>query len=166
VTYYLHETPGRLRVRTPILKQNPKENERVITLLSNLQGITHVATRPTTGSITIFYCQKTLCPATIINRLEKHKFIYGITALPRRATLRAHNKHITREPRRKLDIPKGLRLLHDEPRKEVPAIQSEFSISLSPRTKKIISVAAKIILPIIAEKAFGKTGREIMSALV
>lgn len=166
MTYYLHETPGRLRVRTPILKQNPKENERVIAVLAKLEGITHVYTRPTTGSITIFYCQKTLCPATIINRLEKHKFIYGITALPRRASPRPRNKQINREQRRKLDIPKGLRLLHDEPRKEIQPIPSEFSISLSPRTKKIIGVAAKIILPIIAERAFGKTGREIVSALV
>jgi hypothetical protein len=166
VTYYLHETPGRLRVRSPLLKQNPAEAQRAIGVLSKLRGITKITTSPTTGSLTIRYCPKTVCPATIINSLSKHKFIYGITALPRRSHhLQKQRPRPTERPRR-LDVPRDLRLLHDQPLKNAQILRSEPIIQLSPRSKKLLGAAAKIILPILAERAFGKTGREIVSALL
>ena len=166
MTYYLHETPGRLRVRTPILKQNPVENRRAVNLLSKLRGITHITTRQTTGSITIHYCQKTICPATIINTLSKHKFICGIHALPRPSRHSQESRTVVAERPRLLDVPQDLRLLHDQPRKNAEILRSQTSFSLSPRSKKLLSVAAKIILPVLAERAFGKTGKEIVSALL
>lgn len=166
MTYYLHETPGRLRVRSPLFKQNPAENRRAVGVLSKLPGITNIATSSTTGSITIRYCQKTICPATIINSLSKHKFIYGIVALPRRSRPLPPSQPISLDRPQSIDVPRGLRLLHDPALTNAKVQRIHSTRPLSPRSKKILAVAAKIILPILAERAFGKPGREIVSAFL
>lgn len=166
MTYYLHETPGRLRVRSPVLKQNPAAAKRAIEVLSKLLGVTKITTNLTTGSITIRYCPKTVCPAALINSLSKHKFIYGITALPRRSPSLNKPRSSTIKRSARLDIPHDLRLLHDQPRKPAEVLQPTPRLQFSPRSKKMLGAAAKIILPILAEKAFGKVGREIVSAIL
>ena len=166
VTYYLHETPGRLRVRTPILKRNIAEARRVLDTFTKIRGVRKITTNTTTGSITIRYCELTLCPSQIINHLCKHGFIEGIIGFPRK-----------KSPRKKAEIggvynydfiyknkPTGIspRSYKSGPTMNATPLQN----SISPQTKKFLAAAAKIVLPILAERAFGKTGREIVSALL
>ena len=55
MSYYCHITPGRLRIKTPIIKQNPVEIEKVRRLLQSLPGIDAFSVNGLTGSITINY---------------------------------------------------------------------------------------------------------------
>lgn len=53
--YYIHDIPGRLRIKTPILKGNPKAELELRKALSTLEGIGVVETNLTTGSVLIHY---------------------------------------------------------------------------------------------------------------
>ena len=55
MTFYCHSTPGRLRIKTPIIKQNPVEIEKVREILQSLYGIDNFSINALTGSITINY---------------------------------------------------------------------------------------------------------------
>lgn len=52
--HYIHQVPGRLRIKSPILK-NEKYHPEVRDLLSILKGIEASDINPTTGSVTILY---------------------------------------------------------------------------------------------------------------
>jgi hypothetical protein len=53
MSYYCHITPGRLRIKTPIIKQNPAEIEKIRQLLHSFPGIDAVSINGLTGSVTI-----------------------------------------------------------------------------------------------------------------
>ncbi len=52
--HYIHQIPGRLRIKSPILK-NEKHHPGVRELLFTLKGVERAELNPTTGSVTIFY---------------------------------------------------------------------------------------------------------------
>ena len=52
---YVHQLPGRLRVRLPITKGNPALAEKLASRIHALEGITSVAANPVTGSLLIRY---------------------------------------------------------------------------------------------------------------
>ena len=52
--HYIHQIPGRLRIKSPVLK-NERHHPAVRDLLSNLKGIERADLNPTTGSVTILY---------------------------------------------------------------------------------------------------------------
>lgn len=54
MNHYIHQIPGRLRIKSPILK-NEKCHREVRELLSTLKGIEAADLNPTTGSVTVFY---------------------------------------------------------------------------------------------------------------
>lgn len=56
--FYIHDIPGRLRIKTPLLKNNPKAEIEIRKALSTLEGIGVVETNLTTGSILIHYNTK------------------------------------------------------------------------------------------------------------
>lgn len=53
--FYIHDIPGRLRIKTPFLKNNPKAELELRKALSTLEGIGVVETNLTTGSVLIHY---------------------------------------------------------------------------------------------------------------
>jgi len=55
MSYYMHTVPGRLRVRTPIVKKNRDAAENVGNLLLTMTGIENVAINLTTGSCLVSY---------------------------------------------------------------------------------------------------------------
>jgi hypothetical protein len=54
MTYYIHQVPGRLRVRIPQIRKNPHKAAEIEDLL-NLKGIEKVAINRVTGSIVAIY---------------------------------------------------------------------------------------------------------------
>lgn len=54
MNHYIHQIPGRLRIKSPILKREQYHRE-VRELLSTLKGIEAADLNPTTGSVTILY---------------------------------------------------------------------------------------------------------------
>ena len=69
--YYCHITPGRLRIKTPIIKQNPAEIEKVRGLLLSVSGVDAVSINVLTGSITINHSGNASDPESILNILEE-----------------------------------------------------------------------------------------------
>jgi copper chaperone CopZ len=55
MSYYVHDVPGRLRVKTPSVKGNPVKALQVEGLLSGKKGVLSVASNQTTGSVVINY---------------------------------------------------------------------------------------------------------------
>jgi len=71
MSYYCHTTPGRLRVKTPIIKQNPVEIEKVRAMLQALPGVDGVSINALTGSITINYSGWATDCESILSILKK-----------------------------------------------------------------------------------------------
>lgn len=54
----MHNVPGRLRVKTPLIKGKEQTAKHIEAFLRQVQGILSIATNPVTGSITINYNEK------------------------------------------------------------------------------------------------------------
>jgi copper chaperone CopZ len=70
MSYYCHITPGRLRIKTPIIKQNPVEIEKVRGLLQSVSGVDAVSINALTGSITINHSGCATDSESILNMLK------------------------------------------------------------------------------------------------
>ena len=73
--HYLHHIPGRLRVKTPVVRRNPNLAEEVQTILNPIEGVNSVLINPVTGSILIEYAAETVAPAVILNILKKAGYL-------------------------------------------------------------------------------------------
>jgi copper chaperone CopZ len=73
--YYLHEIPGRLRVRIPNLKRNPQNAWDIQVLLKNLPGVKSISTNTVTGSIIVYYDPQLVNTAAIVNVLAREGYI-------------------------------------------------------------------------------------------
>lgn len=80
MSYYCHSTPGRLRIKTPIIKQNPVEIEKVRGTLQALSGVDAVSINALTGSITINYSDRATDSQSILSLL-KEKGYYRISPI-------------------------------------------------------------------------------------
>lgn len=55
MSYYVHNVPGRLRVKTPFAKKNPDNAAEIKMLLDSMEGIDSTAVNTVTGSVVINY---------------------------------------------------------------------------------------------------------------
>jgi hypothetical protein len=70
MSYYMHNVPGRLRVKTPLIKGNEQTARHVEAFLRQVQGIIAIATNPLTGSITINYNEKKITSEYLVTILQ------------------------------------------------------------------------------------------------
>jgi copper chaperone CopZ len=75
VTHYVHHVPGRLRVRTPALKRNRREGEKVRTAVQAIEGVTAVDVNHLTGSVTVAYDKDSTGPRAILDLFHAHGYI-------------------------------------------------------------------------------------------
>ena len=68
--YYTHNVPGRLRVRTPLVKGNRTSARHVEGLVKQLRGVDSADVNTTTGSVVVRYRPKTISSDVILNTLE------------------------------------------------------------------------------------------------
>ncbi len=80
MSYYCHSTPGRLRIKTPVIKQNPVEIEKVRGTLQALPGVDTLSINALTGSITINYSGGATDSESILSIL-KEKGYYRIPSI-------------------------------------------------------------------------------------
>ncbi len=71
MSYYFHNVPGRLRVKTPVIKNNPKAEYNLKKELGTFYGIATVDINLITGSILINYNPKITNPKDILNFLHR-----------------------------------------------------------------------------------------------
>ena len=55
MSYYMHDVPGRMRVKSPVVKKNPKTADDIKSLLDLTQGVKSTQFNLTTGSVLIYY---------------------------------------------------------------------------------------------------------------
>jgi copper chaperone CopZ len=67
---YIHNTPGRLRVKTGFIKNNEETAKHIKKFIDQIRGVSSVATNTITGSITILYDTKITKSITVLDILK------------------------------------------------------------------------------------------------
>jgi hypothetical protein len=73
MSYYVHQVPGRLRVKSPFLKHRPVQCERVVDTLAGRRGISKIKVNQLTGSVVVNYDPSEIDQDGILNILEYEK---------------------------------------------------------------------------------------------
>jgi hypothetical protein len=76
--YYRHDIPGRLRIRIPSLKKNPKNVRELKALIKGLSGINEISVNTITGSVTFLYNPDIISSHAIISLLTREGFMLPI----------------------------------------------------------------------------------------
>ncbi len=74
MSYYIHDVPGRLRVKTPLIKSRPQMADEVRTALGAVTGINSVTVNTVTGSIVIYYDARLITSKAVLDILIKKKY--------------------------------------------------------------------------------------------
>lgn len=82
MTAYFHSVPGRLRIRTPLLKTNPGLANGIKTAVTTLPGIDDISVNPTTGSVVTYYDPERIGPDEIMAFFSANKWIDGRNLVP------------------------------------------------------------------------------------
>jgi hypothetical protein len=69
--YYFHHIPGRLRVKSPLLKKNPPLVNQVQQLLASIHGVNSIAPNLLTGSVVIQYDPQQASSEDILHTLTR-----------------------------------------------------------------------------------------------
>lgn len=72
--YYVHDVPGRLRIRIPLLRSHGGRCERVQALLEGIGGVSHVSVRSLTGSVVVAYDTDTVHSDRILGLLKENGY--------------------------------------------------------------------------------------------
>lgn len=70
MTCYMHQVPGRLRFRARSFKRDPIRLIRAACGLKTFAGVSRVEINRTTGSVTVRYDARLICPSFVINALS------------------------------------------------------------------------------------------------
>ncbi len=73
MSYYIHDIPGRLRVKTPVIKGNGNAAEEVQRILNVIEGIDSTSVNTTTGSVVINYNARAVQSEKIIDTLKDNR---------------------------------------------------------------------------------------------
>ena len=69
--YYIHQTPGRLRLQTPFIHHNEANAHTLCEYLKGITGVTSLECQPLTGSIIIHYDPNGVTWEKIVSMLEQ-----------------------------------------------------------------------------------------------
>lgn len=72
---YIHDIPGRLRIRTEAIKKNARAAAAVQELLQATPGVISTSVNPLTGSVTVTYDSKHINSPVILELLRTHNYI-------------------------------------------------------------------------------------------
>lgn len=80
MSYYVHQVPGRIRVRIPAIRRNPYQAEEIRNLL-DFDGVQTVAINHLTGSVVVLYDPERLDPASLLGVLSEKGYYDGRRAV-------------------------------------------------------------------------------------
>jgi hypothetical protein len=90
---FIHDVPGRLRIRIPAVKRLPELGPEVQGAFLGLDGIEYIRVNPVTGSVVFRYDPAAIDSTRIFNRLTAHGFIEsGSQSLPTRSPRRSPSR--------------------------------------------------------------------------
>ncbi|HMK37311.1 MAG TPA: hypothetical protein VK463_19715 [Desulfomonilaceae bacterium] len=73
--YYLHEVPGRLRIKIPALKRNAENAWEIQEVSKNVSGITSTSVNTVTGSVVVNYNPEFVSSRAILTFLSREGYI-------------------------------------------------------------------------------------------
>lgn len=73
----VHHTPGRLRVKSPLIKDNPRQAEVLCRQLQAIAGVHAVTASPVTGSAVIKYAPDAITAPDLFNALDRLGYPLG-----------------------------------------------------------------------------------------
>jgi copper chaperone CopZ len=71
MSYYMHNVPGRLRIKSPVIKNNKNVANELKKTLSTLYGVATVDINLTTGSLLVNYNYKVVKHTDIVDILQR-----------------------------------------------------------------------------------------------
>lgn len=71
MSYYMHNVPGRLRIKSPVIKNNKYVADEVRKSISMLQGVDSVDINLTTGSLLVTYDSSSAKHGDIVDILQR-----------------------------------------------------------------------------------------------
>lgn len=86
--HYIHDTPGRLRIKIRALKKNDDAARGFKGFLEELDGIRSVCVNLTTGSVTIHYDHQTFDARAILQALQRQGLLEAPLPVPAKAASR------------------------------------------------------------------------------
>jgi copper chaperone CopZ len=89
LSYYVHNTPGRLRVKIPSIKGSPKFANDIEGILRTIEGIDSTAVNTLTGSIVINYDRNIVSSEAVLSILEKKGYFEILKAVSNDRTIEA-----------------------------------------------------------------------------
>jgi hypothetical protein len=75
---YVHNTPGRLRIKIPYLKDNADLAYEIRDILSEIDGIDRISINTVTGSIIVHYNADVLLPWQILQILKDNHYVEDV----------------------------------------------------------------------------------------
>jgi hypothetical protein len=81
MSYYVHHTPGRVRVRIPDIKGNPRKAKRVQELFENVEGIDQVTLNALTGSLVVHYDADRMGSDSVLDILRQNHYFDDTKAI-------------------------------------------------------------------------------------
>jgi copper chaperone CopZ len=79
--YYMHNVPGRLRIKSPLIKNNKNVADELKKSLSTLYGVATIDINPTTGSVLINYNPKSIKHSDIVNIMQQKGYFDASKAI-------------------------------------------------------------------------------------
>lgn len=141
---FIHQSPGRMRVRAARLKSETSMADRLMVRLEGTPGVSFVGVRRVTGSIVIHYDRDEVLPSSLITILSRQGLLpENVVGFPRPTP----SRRMTRRRQRELIVP-------------------ETSFQISPETQRFLWTAGKVLVALIIERAVDKKTRKILSAFL
>lgn len=81
MSYYVHHTPGRVRVRIPDIKGNPHKGKRVQKLFEDVEGIDKVTLNALTGSVVVHYDTDRMGSDAVLGILRENDYFDDTRAI-------------------------------------------------------------------------------------
>ena len=75
--FYVHDIPGRLRVKIPMLKGKTEMSDSVLGLFRNMAGVKNVSVNNVTGSVVFQYDPAVVRSNQILDTLSHHRLFDG-----------------------------------------------------------------------------------------
>ena len=84
--HYIHNVPGRLRVKIPSIKKRPKQGWDIHNDLDTVHGIDQITVNNVTGSIVVNYDPDIIAVEKILSILKEKQYIKEIGPAPKKTS--------------------------------------------------------------------------------
>lgn len=81
MSYYIHNVPGRLRIKTPVVKSSSQQAKAIQRILHSIPGVLSTIVNTLTGSIVINYDPEILNSEEILNTLNQQAYFDSSQAI-------------------------------------------------------------------------------------